>query len=84
MDAKTKEIEVHVMIDADGDYVCHEDVTELGTLYSETVNEATPPVSRTITVRLTVPLPRPVVLTGTVPPESSDGATLTVVGGERD
>lgn len=79
MDATTTEIKVHILIDENGDYVCHEDVTELGTRYSETVTDATPPVSRTITVRLTVPLPRPVVLTGTVPAERGDGATLTVV-----
>lgn len=80
MDNDLIDIEVHVMVDDNGDYVVHEDIDELGTRYTEQVSEATPPVSRTITVRLKVPLPRAIVLTGTVPAEAADGATLSVEG----
>lgn len=80
MAAKMMEVEVFVMVDSDGSYVAHEDIGELENAYVERINDDGTPAThgfRVVKVKLTVPLPVLIEVTGTIPADE-EPSTLTV------
>lgn len=78
MAAKTMEVEVFVLVDADGSYIAREDVSDLATAYAEHVGELSAQDGfRVVKVKLTVPLPELIEVTGTIPADE-EPSTLTV------
>ncbi len=75
----TQEIEVHVMIDGDGDYVVDKDPDNLGSRYEEEISSTPPNVSRVFSLKLIVPLPKPTVVQATIP--DTDGPVTVTVSG---
>lgn len=72
------QVEVWVLVDEDGNYVACEDAGDIHVRYDEVVGGDRDMLSmRRIKVTLTVPLPKPVELVGTVPAEP-DGGELNV------
>lgn len=68
---KTCQVEIWLLVDADGNYVATHDEAELGDSYENcigTLAEAAEMGCRRVKVTLTVPLPVTTELTGTVPP----------------
>ncbi len=72
-----REIELHVAMDADGDYGVGTDAEAAGTNYTETISSDGWQIVRRLVVKLKVEVPEPTVLTATVPCKES-AATLTV------
>jgi hypothetical protein len=64
------EIEVFILIDADGDYVVSKGQDDLPEKLTEEIGNAKQPGQRVVCVRLKVPKPIIVYLDGVVPPES--------------
>jgi hypothetical protein len=75
----TKEIELHVMIDGDGDFVVDTDPDNLGSRYEDEVNSTPPNISRVFSFKLTVPLPKATVVQATIP--DTDGPVTVTVSG---
>lgn len=73
---ETCEIEVWVLVNADGEYEVGNDADQAYERFEE--NCDTSGARRMVKVVLTVPLPVECVLTGTVPAESTEGAALEV------
>lgn len=71
-------VEVFVMVDADGQYVAHEDAGELAAAYGERIGEIGEQDGyRTVQLTVRVPLPQCIVLTGEVTvDESATGLTV--------
>jgi hypothetical protein len=67
MPAKTCEVEVFVLVDENGNYVVHKDEDELAEAYDNDISEDSHTGRRTIRIKLSVPLPEYVTMTGTVP-----------------
>lgn len=73
----TKEIEFYIMIDQDGDFVVDSDADNLGQRYEDELTSTPPNGSRVFHLKLTVPLPKPTVVSATIP--DTDGeVTVTV------
>jgi len=71
---QTCEIEVWILVDEDGGAVADCDPSHLRDEYETDVGELdVTKAMRQIKVTLTVPLPKPIELTGTVPAEVSTG-----------
>jgi hypothetical protein len=64
-----QQIEVWVIVDENGDYSTGHDQESAGTAYDDNIGSASGTARRAIKVMLSVPLPVPVELTGTVPVE---------------
>lgn len=75
---KTIELEVWVLLDQCGDYGVGKDMETACTNYKEEVGSLDDLHHRYIKVTLTVPLPGPVELKGTVPPEVATGQLKVV------
>lgn len=73
----TTEVEVWILVDESGDYVVRKDGEELDEAYAEDIG-CTNIALRRVCVKLTVPLPTPVVVTVTIPDEPN-GAVVSVV-----
>jgi hypothetical protein len=76
MAQQTTQVEVWVLVDENGDAVASCDQDCLSDLYEEKIGTDHATGRRVVKVVLTVPLPRPVELSGTVPEEGE--ATLAV------
>jgi hypothetical protein len=75
---ETVQVEMWVLIDEGGDYVACEDGDTIHERYDEVVGGDRDTLSmRRVKVTLTVPLPKPVELVGTIPAEP-DGGELKV------
>lgn len=75
MAAKMQEVEVFVMIDADGSYIARETYDDLATAYAEHVGELSAQDGfRVVKVKLTVPLPELIEVTGTIPADEEPSA----------
>ena len=75
MAAKTMQIEVFVLIDADGSYIAREEYGDLATAYAEHVGELSAQDGfRVVKVKLTVPLPELIEVTGTIPADEEPSA----------
>ena len=73
---ETHEVEVWVVVDADGDYAIGRDAESANTAFDEDIGRGEN-CTRMVKVTLKIPAPRPVELVGEVPAESNEG-TLTV------
>lgn len=65
--SETKEIEFFVMIDEQGEFVVDQDADNVMTKYRDEVAECGPETSRVFHLKLTLPLPKPTVVQGTIP-----------------
>ncbi len=72
------EIEIWVVVDENGDYAISKDRDDLHDAYESDINGNTDLARRVIRVRLNMPLPKPLEISGTVPSESEAGVVLTV------
>lgn len=71
---KTVDIEVWVLVDENGDYVAiDDDVDALEQRYDDAIGGVSNLARRIIQITLKVPIPVPIKLWGTVPPEPSEG-----------
>lgn len=70
----TIQVEVWVLVDENGDYIASHDVDQLGEIYESQISADCGTAKRKVKVLLTVPLPEPVTLTGTVPAEPTEGS----------
>lgn len=75
---ETTEIEFSILIDQDGDFVIAKDVDELGDLYENDISSTAPSRSRTLTFKLTVPLPRATEITATVPDKGDEPVNIEI------
>lgn len=76
---ETTTVEVWVLVDEDGNYVASHDVDRLCEEYDDVIGGDRDSTSfRRIKVTLTVPLPKPVELTGVVPAEPVGGELRVV------
>lgn len=77
--AETVEVELLLCVDEDGNWQVGTDDDDLDTRWADFVGDdsAPAPARRRVTVKLTIPLPKPVVLRGVVPEEPAGDATLT-------
>ena len=73
----TKEIEFSIMIDQDGDFVVDVDPDNLGSRYEDEINSTPPNASRVFTFKLTVPLPKPSVVSAVVP-DKNEPVNMTI------
>jgi hypothetical protein len=72
-------VEIWVLVDQDGDYAAGTDPDTLHEVYDDTVGGDRDTLSmRRVKVTLTIPKPKPVELTGTVPAEPVAGSELQV------
>ena len=71
------EIEIFILIDADGDYVTSKDKGDIDQLYLDEITDASGISKRFITVKLNVPLPAEIVVSASIPAEPN-GATVSV------
>lgn len=69
------EIEISFVIDADGDYAIGKDLDDALETYAQDVGGSG--LTRTYTLKLHVPLPKPTEVTGTLP-DTEGEATLTI------
>jgi hypothetical protein len=76
--ATTTQVEVWVLVDENGDAVSSCDPDCLSDLYEEHIGSDHATGRRVVKVVLTVPLPKPVELSGVVPADEGE-ATLAVV-----
>jgi hypothetical protein len=76
MAAETCEIEVWVMVNENGEYEVGCDEDEVGERYSDNINDNL--ARRAVKVILTVPMPKPVTMRGTVPAEAEGEFALSV------
>ena len=72
------EIEIWVLVDECGSYVCSHDADNLDTLYDEHVGENSAVARRVVKVSLKVPAIKPLELSGEVPDLPSEPARLSV------
>ena len=73
------ELELWLVVDADGDYAVGKDAEEACQSYRENVTNDLPDgAMRQVCVKLMVPLPKPMVVRGEVPVEH-EGGTVAVV-----
>ena len=70
------EVEVWVVVDANGDYAVAKDAESANTAFDEDIGRGEA-CTRMVKITLTVPVPKPVELVGIVPEEANAG-TLTV------
>jgi hypothetical protein len=63
------EIELHVMIDEDGNWQIGVDTEDLGTRWQDTVGDMVPVATRFLTVKIKVRKPKATVLQAEVPDE---------------
>lgn len=70
--SQTTQIEVWVLIDQEGAYVVGKEAEGMQEKYDDEVG-GTDIALRRVKVTLTVPLPKPIELTGVVPAEASEG-----------
>lgn len=75
---ETCEVEVYVVVDSAGDYGVGRDEDEACEDYDSDIGGTS--CRRIVKVKLTVPLPEAIVMTGVVPAEATEGTTLTVGG----
>lgn len=71
-------VEVFVLVDADGNWACHEDEGTVSERFEEEVGEKPTQPTRMLTIRVKVPKPQPVVLVGEVKAEPADDIALSV------
>lgn len=62
----TTELEITLMIDGDGNYVVDKDPDNIGCRWEEEEG-STPNVCKVVTLKLTVPLPKPATVSGAIP-----------------
>lgn len=74
----TKEIEFSILIDQDGDFVVDTDADNLGSRYEDEVTSTPPNASRVFTFKLTVPLPKPTVVSAVVPDKGDEPVNITI------
>lgn len=79
MAAEMMDVEVFVLLDADGSYVAHEDEGELNAAYEDRVQEVGEAGGlRRVKITVKVPLPTMIELTGEVAAESDAGELKAV------
>lgn len=71
------QLEVWVLVDENGDYVASSSEISLAEIYDDQIGGGNDLGRRLIKIKLTVPLPSPITLTGVVPAESTK-ATMQV------
>lgn len=74
---ETTTVELWVLVDEGGDYVACENADALHERYEEIIGGGSEQSLRRIKVTLTVPLPKPVELVGTVAAEPATGELKT-------
>lgn len=67
--ARTTQVTVWVLVGENGDYVVSADDADIGELFTDNVSDDPSYARRMVKVVLTVPLPEPVTMNGTVPAE---------------
>lgn len=67
-------VEVWVLVDEDGTYLCHEDREQLSERYKDEQTDDATTARRMVKVTLQVPKPRPVEVVATVAEESEEVA----------
>lgn len=72
------DVEIYLLVNESGDFVVHSDEGELAEAWDNAIGGAPCGPVRQITVKLKVPKPKAVVITGTVPAESNEGCELKV------
>ena len=73
----TREIEIFVFIDQDGDFVVDTDPDNIGSRYVDEISDAVPNATRTFHLKLTLPLPKATVVSATIP-DTDAQITVTV------
>lgn len=79
MTVETTKIEISFMIDCDGNVVVDTDPDNLGNRYEEEVSSTAPNSSRTYTLKVTVPTPKPIALSAVIPDKGDEPVNITVV-----
>lgn len=73
----TTEIEFSIMIDGDGNFVVDSDPDNLGSRYEDEIGSP-PNVSRVITLKLTVPLPKPTTVSAIIPDKGDETVNIEI------
>ncbi len=74
----TTEIEFSIMIDGDGNFVVDSDPDNLGSRYEDEISNTPPNISRVITMKLTMPTPKPTTVSAVIPDKGDETVNIEI------